>query len=95
MSEITTRERIRQKLSAALTPVYMDISDDSAQHLGHAGSKPEGETHFSLKIVSPLFEGLTSLARHRLIYAILAEEMVNPIHALKLTTITPSEYNRR
>ena len=50
-----------------------------------------GETHFNVVVVSPRFQGLTSIKRHRLVYAVLAEELRAPVHALSLVTQTPEE----
>lgn len=59
---------------------------------GYKGSASySGETHFTVEIVSPRFEGLTSIKRHRLVYGILAEELRSPVHALSLITKTPVE----
>ena len=52
-----TANTIADKLNAALTPVTLDIIDESSQHAGHVGARPEGETHFRLKIVSDTFTG--------------------------------------
>ncbi len=85
--------RMRDKLVAEFQPIHLEIKDDSKKHAGHAGADPKGETHFTVHIVSSKFEGLNALARHRLIYAILAEEIKERIHALSLVAMTPSEYN--
>ena len=87
-------DRIRSKLTGALSPARLVIHDDSARHAGHAGARPEGETHFRLEIVSSAFAGESRLARQRRIYAILAEELAGPVHALQLTTLTPEEEAR-
>lgn len=50
-----------------------------------------GQDHWQATIVTSAFEGLSPIARHRKVYAALAEEMKGPIHALTLTTVTPSE----
>lgn len=87
--------RMRDKLAAALEPIHLEIKDDSKHHAGHAGADPKGETHFSVVVVSVKFESLSSLARHRLIYSLLAEELKERVHALSITALTPNEYNHR
>jgi len=82
---------IKQKLTDALSPVQLDITDDSHKHAGHAGSRPEGESHFSVFIVSQAFEGKSRVERQRLVYQALAEEMKQRIHALALQTQSPNE----
>jgi len=85
-------DTIRQKLQAAFAPKELEIADDSAKHAGHSGARPGGETHFSVRIVSETFEGLSRVERQRRVYAALAEELKpNKVHALALTTITPAE----
>lgn len=82
---------IRDKLTAALAPQRLDIVDESHKHAGHAGARPEGESHFRVSIVSDRFEGLSRLARQRLVYGALAEELKTDIHALAIEAKTPSE----
>ncbi len=82
---VTTLE---QRL-APLSPTLLTISDDSAQHAGHAGNTGGG--HLSAKIVSNVFSGLGTVARHRAVYALVADLMPHTIHALSLTVATPAE----
>ena len=81
---------IRSRLSS-LEPVDVDLVDESAQHAGHAGAAPGGQTHWRLSIVSPRFTGKPSVARHRMVYQALGELMQNPIHALAITARSPEE----
>ena len=67
------------------------MTDDSARHAGHAGARDGGESHFHLDIVSAEFAGKSRVARQRLVYELLAEELKGPIHALSLVTRTPEE----
>jgi len=85
------RNAIETKLTAALDPLRLDIIDNSAQHAGHGGAHPDGESHFALVVVTKAFEGLSRVQRQRLVYAALAEEMTDHIHALELKTQTPDE----
>ena len=88
---------IDRKLRAALAPTQLDIVDESAQHAGHfhAGQenahRPGSETHFRLTIVSELFEGQSRVARQRMVYQLLADEIAGGVHALAMTTRAPSE----
>ena len=84
-------DTIQTKLSAAFAPTELDVVDDSARHQGHAGHRHGGETHFSVRIVSSAFAGLSRVERQRRVYAALAEEMKSQIHALALTTLAPGE----
>lgn len=82
---------LRNKLTAAFAPARLDIVDESHRHAGHAGARPEGETHFRIEIVSAAFAGRSRVERQRLVYAALAEELTTRVHALQLTTRTPEE----
>jgi BolA protein len=84
-------ERIRSKLEAAFTPVRLSVIDDSERHKGHAGHRPEGETHFNVEIVSAVFAGLSRVERQRKVYAALAEELAGPVHALSVAARSPEE----
>ena len=84
-------DTIRRKLSEAFAPVELSIKDDSSRHEGHAGARPGGETHFTVKIVSPAFAGLSRVERQRQVYAVLADELKSQVHALALTTLAPGE----
>ena len=83
--------QIRDKLTAALSPVRLDVIDDSHRHEGHAGHDGRGESHFRLLIVSDMFVGLSRLDRQRLVHEILASELQDRVHALSMRTLTPEE----
>jgi BolA protein len=86
-------DTIRDKLNAAFAPTHLVVEDESARHHGHAGSRPEGETHFRVAIVSRAFGGMSRVERQRRIYAALADELTGPVHALSLTAQTPQEFS--
>ena len=83
-------EAIRARL-AALEPLSLELVDESAQHAGHAGAQPGGNTHWRLHIVSPRFSGKATVARHRMVYQALGELMQHPIHALAISARSPEE----
>ena len=83
--------RLRAKLEAALSPLALDIEDESAKHAGHAGAREGGETHYRIRIVSESFAGLNRVQRQRKVYAAVAEELAERVHALSLVTLTPEE----
>ena len=88
---MSVAETIRNKLTDRFTPTRLDILDESHRHAGHAGARPEGETHFAVTITSAGFAGLSRVARQRLVYDALKEELASRVHALSLTTLTPAE----
>ncbi|KAL9107918.1 MAG: hypothetical protein Q9227_007240 [Pyrenula ochraceoflavens] len=91
-------DSIRSKLTAALHPVTLSIRNDSALHAHHAAmvNSVSRETHFAVEIVSPEFKGKMQPARHRMVYALLKEEMeqAGGIHALQLRTRTEEEVEK-
>ena len=95
MTQTSMQARIRDKLTAAFAPTRLAITDDSHRHAGHAGAREGGETHFSVEIVSPAFAGKSRIERQRLVYATLAAEMTERVHALQLAVRTPEEDARR
>lgn len=90
MSAATRPERIRALLEAALQPLAIELTDESALHAGHAGAA-SGGGHYRLRIVSPRFEGLRLVMRHRLVYDSVHDMMHAEIHALAITAVAPSE----
>jgi BolA family transcriptional regulator, general stress-responsive regulator len=90
---VTVAQTLRAKLIAAFAPTALSIEDESGLHKGHSGARPEGETHFRVKIVSAEFEGLSRVERQRRVYAVLADELRERVHALALTTLSPTDIN--
>ena len=84
-------QTIETKLTRALNPEDLEIVDESHLHAGHAGARPEGETHFRVKVVSRAFEGFSRIDRQRMVFEALRDEMESSIHALTLKTLTPDE----
>ena len=82
---------IDNKLRTRFAPQRLSIEDESSRHRGHAGHREGGESHFKVEIVSSAFEGQSRIARQRLVYQTLKEEFAAGLHALALTTLTPSE----
>lgn len=87
---MTVADDIKKRLNA-LAPSRLELLDESAQHAGHAGAAPGGNTHWKLTIVSAAFAGKPTLARHRMIYQALGELMQHPIHALAISAKAPGE----
>jgi BolA protein len=86
---MSTLDVLRDRL-AALEPTHLDIIDDSTRHAGHAGAR-SGGGHFLVTIVSPRFAGLSTMARHRLVYDAAGDLMNGPIHALSITARAPGD----
>lgn len=88
---MTIPERIESTLRQALSATEVQVIDESALHAGHAGAAAGGG-HYRVTVVSPLFTGKSPVQRHRLVYAALADDMQQAIHALALTTLAPHEH---
>lgn len=80
---------IRDRLVATLTPSRLDVVNDSAKHAGHAGDDGSGATHWSVRVESGKFTGLSRVERQRLVNNALADLMDNPIHALAIEASVP------
>ncbi len=91
-SAMSTRaDRLQQALAAAFPPARVVVQDDSHRHAGHAGARPEGETHYSVVVVSAAFAGMNRVARSRAAHAVLEAEFQGGLHALSLKLLTPEE----
>jgi len=88
---MNTKTRIEQSLAAAFTPQVSEVVNESHMH-----SVPkDSETHFKVVIVSSAFAGKGLVARHRMVYQALTQEMQSGVHALALHTYTPEEWSER
>jgi BolA protein len=88
---VQVKSRIEEKLAAAFHPESLAVIDESHLHAGHAGARPEGETHFRVTIVSTAFAGKSRIERHRMVNAALADELAGPVHALVVKASAPEE----
>lgn len=88
---MATRDLITEKLTEAFAPESLDVVDELHQHVGHAGHRPGGETHFRVYIVAGAFKGKSRLDRHRMINAALAGELAGGVHALAIHASAPGE----
>ena len=88
---MSVSDTIRRKLTERFAPTRLEVEDQSHLHIGHEGARPGGETHFAVTIASPSFIGQSRVARQRLVYDILADELATRVHALSLTTLVPGK----
>ena len=86
---MNTVTEIQARLEHTFAPCRVVVTDNSAAHVGHAGSK-QGGGHFHVQITSAALRGLTMLEQHRAIYAALASLMKTQIHALSIDCRLPS-----
>ncbi len=85
------QQQIETKLRAALSPLQLEVANESHMHSVPAGS----ESHFRVVVVSAVFDGLRAVARHQRVYQVLADELAGGVHALALHTYTPTEWQAR
>ena len=88
---MSMKDTITARLTEALSPHFLDVRDDSRLHAGHAGARPEGESHFTVEIVSERFAGRSRIDRHRMVNDALSAELAEQIHALVICARAPDE----
>jgi len=83
-----TAQTLEDRLKELLQPNRLEVLDESWQHAGHAGADGTGSgTHFRVRIASPLFDGRTRVAQHRLVYDALRDFTERGLHALAIETL--------
>lgn len=80
---------ISAKLRQSFSPIHLDVIDESHQHAGHSGSRPDGESHFRVKIVAEAFRAKSRVEQHRMVNAALADELRERVHALAIQASSP------
>lgn len=80
-------EAIETKIRTAFAPQHLELHNESHMHAG-----PRTDSHFKLVLVSAVFEGLSKVKRHQLVYRHVGEELAGPVHALALHLYTPEEW---
>lgn len=78
------QNRIAAALQTGLNPAALDVIDESHQHAGHAGARPEGETHYRVHVTAEAFAGKSRVERHRMVNALLKSEFDGGLHALAI-----------
>jgi BolA family transcriptional regulator, general stress-responsive regulator len=76
---------------APLAPTVLEIHDEGAEHVGHAGAAGGGG-HFSMLVVSHVFSGMSRLARHQRILREVGDLLPHPVHALSIKALSPDEF---
>lgn len=73
-------DQIRALVEQALPDAVVTVEDTTGT-----------SDHFEMTVISSAFEGKTPVDRQRMVFRALGTAMAGPIHALSLTTLTPSE----
>lgn len=96
LNKIENRESRILKLLEKLSPIKIELKNDSQKHASHSqhlgDQAHSGETHYHLLIVSDQFNSLSRIERHRLVNECLKEEFKTGLHALEMKTISLDEY---
>lgn len=82
---------IENKITANIPVDFFYIENESFRHAVAADS----QSHFKVTLVSPSFENMPLIARHRLINELLKEQLAGEVHALALHTYTPAQWQQR
>jgi BolA protein len=88
---MSRQSRIHGVLTQAFAPQRLEVEDDSARHAGHSGAGQASETHFNVSMAAAAFEGMSRVARSRVVNDALAGEFADGLHALSLSLRAPSE----
>lgn len=75
---------IKERIENAFAPEYLDVIDESDQHIGHAGHGGGGR-HFAVIITASSLKGMSRVDAHRKIYDLFVDMMPDIIHALRIT----------
>ena len=85
---MTMQVRLEKKLSGSLSPIHLEVINESYMH-----NVPEGsESHFKVIVVAEAFDSLSRLDRHRMVNETVAAEIAGGIHAFSVNAMTPSEW---
>jgi stress-induced morphogen len=77
---VLSPEEIQQRIETAIPGAKAEVED-------YTGTSD----HFRATVTAEAFAGLSRVAQHRLVYGVLEGEIGGAIHALALTTRTPSQ----
>lgn len=87
---MVVKDRITQTLTDVFRPLSLEVIDESHLHVGHAGHRPGGETHFRVRIIAGMFSGKSRLETHRMVNTALADELAGGVHALAIEAKAPA-----
>jgi BolA protein len=86
-----TVERVRNSLASALSPLRLEVIDESGLHAGHAGAVPGKTTHIRVIVEAEAFRGKNRVERHRIVNALMQPEIDAGLHALAIEARAPGE----
>lgn len=86
-------QRIHDSLTQSFAPLELEVVDNSHLHAGHAGASPEGETHYTVTIISDAFADMNRVAMQRAVMSALQAEFDTGLHALSIKASAPKPAN--
>lgn len=86
---MTIAEKIEAHVRAAFDITEFEAINDSHKHAGHAGDNGTGESHFRIVVTSPVFDGMSRVASHRMVMDAVKPLFDKGLHALSVKTKTP------
>lgn len=86
--KIMVEQQLNNKIQEEFAPHFLQIENESHMHSSGKGAN----SHFRIVLVTDKFVGMRKVARHQLLYQLLAQELQNGIHALALHLYTPTEW---
>lgn len=84
-------QEIEKRLMTELSPLKLNVINDSAKHHGHAGDDGSGESHFTVEIECADFKGQSRLNRQRMVNKALGDLMREKVHAMAIKAKAPGE----
>ena len=87
----SVKQEMEQRLAEALTPMRLQIVNDSAKHRGHSGDDGSGESHFTVLVEAAAFAGKSRLERQRMVNRALGDIPGDRVHALAIKALAPGE----
>ena len=91
MEKGPAQKEMEELLSAAFSPTYLAVINDSASHHGHSGDDGSGESHFTVEIESAAFAGINRVMRQRMVNKALGNIPGERVHALAIKARVPGE----
>ncbi len=89
--ETPYHQDVKTRLADQLAATHVGIEDYSHLHAGHIQNTGH---HLKITVVSPQFDGMNPLQRHRVVHKVLKDDMTSQIHALELNLLAPDEADK-
>lgn len=89
MPQRTMRDKLIERLKNHFNPCQVDVIDQSLEHTNHPSMmfKKSDETHFYIGICAPIFDGKSSLEKHRMVQEVVSFAYDEGVHAMKINVM--------